>query len=58
MNKHTHRRMQNLIRQHVQAQVELSHAGSQEPSDRKMIEARAREAKQNLYAYLILQVTN
>ena len=58
MNKHTHRRMRNLIRQHVQAQIDLSWAGTKDPADRMLIEARAKEAKQNLYAYMILQVTN
>lgn len=58
MNKHTHRRMQNLIRQHVQAQIKLSWSGSQEPEDRPIIEARAKEAKDKLYAYMWLQVNS
>lgn len=48
-------KLQALIRKHVKTQVALSWAGSQEPEDRELIEANAKEAKQSLYNWIALR---
>lgn len=56
MNVNEHRRLQSLIRKHMQAQVNLSWSGSKEPEERAEIEAYAKEAKQKLYSFMSLLI--
>lgn len=56
MSNQERRRLQALIRKHVAAEVALSWSGAQEPSDRKIIEQEAKEAKRACYNYLSLLV--
>jgi hypothetical protein len=48
MLKHHVTELKKLITKHVNAQVELSWAGSQPPQEIPAIEAKAKRAKQNL----------
>lgn len=56
MNNQERRKLQALIRKHVAAEVALSWSGAQDPSDRKIIEQEAKDAKRACYAYLSLLV--
>lgn len=56
MNNQERRKLQSLIRKHVAAEVALSWSGAQDPSDRKIIEQEAKDAKRACYAYLSLLV--
>ena len=52
MTNQERRKLQSLIRKHVEAQVALSWSGSAEPSDRDIIAANAEAAKRKLYNHL------
>lgn len=56
MTNQQRRKVQALIREHVNAQIELSWSGSAEPSDRVAIAAHADDSKRKLYSYLSLLV--
>ena len=56
MTNQERRKLQSLIRKHVEAQVALSWSGSAEPSDRVAIAAHADDSKRKLYSYLSLLV--
>ena len=56
MTNQERRKLQSLIRKHVEAQVALSWSGSAEPSDRDIIAANAEAAKRKLYNYLSMMV--
>ena len=56
MTNQERRKLQALIRKHVEAQVALSWKGSAEPSDRGIVAANAAAAKRELYNYLSMLV--